>query len=86
MSYEDRFKVLELTTLEERRKRGDLIYIHKLTKGYESIQWENMPFKPENDTRIPNVRRESSSTKRSNDFCKAVDLRHYFYSKRVAPD
>ena len=51
MSYEDRLKVVELTTLEERRKRVDLIYMYKLTKGYESTQWENMPVKPEGETR-----------------------------------
>ena len=43
MSYENRIKVLELTTLKEPRQRGDLIYMYKLTKGYESIKWENTP-------------------------------------------
>ena len=41
MKYEDKFKYLGLTTLEEHRKRGDLIYMYKLTKGYDSIKWEN---------------------------------------------
>ena len=47
MSNEDRLKVLGLTTLEEQRKRGDLIYMYKLTKSHESIQWENTPDKPQ---------------------------------------
>ena len=38
MSYEDRLKSLELTTLEDRQKIGDLIYMYKLTKGSESIK------------------------------------------------
>ena len=35
LSYEcyDKLKSFGLTTLEERWKRGDLIYIYKLTKG-----------------------------------------------------
>ena len=57
MSYEDELKVQEITTLEERWKRGYLIYMYKLTKGYESIKWENTPVEPERETRRPNLRR-----------------------------
>ena len=42
MSYEERLEALGLATLEdELRKRVDLIHMYKLTKGYESISWEN---------------------------------------------
>lgn len=33
MSYEERLNVLGYTTLEERRKRGDLIQIYKIVRG-----------------------------------------------------
>ena len=33
MKYEDRLKKLGLTTLEERRKAGDLIKMYKVTNG-----------------------------------------------------
>ena len=35
--YNDRLKELDLTTLEMRRKRGDLIKAFKMIKGFEDI-------------------------------------------------
>ena len=37
LSYEDRLKKLNLTTLEERRVRGDMIETYKIISGKENI-------------------------------------------------
>ena len=39
LSYETRLKILGLTTLKERRKRGDLIQYYKISKGYNNVDW-----------------------------------------------
>ncbi len=39
MKYEERLKALGLTTLQERRVRGDLIQWFKVTKGFNKIHW-----------------------------------------------
>ena len=36
-SYEERLKFFNLTTLDTRRIRGDLIEIFKILKGYEDV-------------------------------------------------
>ena len=37
LEYEDRLRELGLTDLETRRKRGDLLQIYKIKKGFELV-------------------------------------------------
>ena len=39
LSYEDRLKLLNLTSLEERRSRGDLIEQFKIVRGFDQVEW-----------------------------------------------
>ena len=39
LAYEDRLAAMSLTTLEERRKRGDLIQMYKIEKGIDNVEW-----------------------------------------------
>jgi hypothetical protein len=41
MSYEERLKFLDMTTLETRRVRGDLIQVFKILKDMEDIKRNN---------------------------------------------
>ena len=38
-TYEERMKKLDLTTLEERRVREDLIEQFKIINGYDTVNW-----------------------------------------------
>jgi hypothetical protein len=51
LSYHERLVQLRLTTLEVRRKRGDLIQMYKYAKGIDRIQFVNPPVFRENITR-----------------------------------
>jgi len=42
LDYETRLKVMELTTLDTRRIRADMIEVHKLLNGLEGIESRSM--------------------------------------------
>ena len=41
ISYEERIKILKLTTLETRRKRGDLIEFYKILNELDRVEWKD---------------------------------------------
>ncbi len=42
LSYKDRLKEMQLTTLQERRERGDLITVYKLINELEKVDREDL--------------------------------------------
>ena len=80
--YQDRLGILNLTSLEIRRERGDLIEFYKITKGFEEINWQEKPrIRPPDigpKLRKSNIYREkaTSSTK---------TVREEFFLNRVIP-
>ena len=43
LEYEERLRRLKLTSLKDRRIRGDIIEIYKIVKGNEGIEWVKTP-------------------------------------------
>jgi len=76
LDHQERLSRLQLTSLEARRVRGDLIQIYKLIMGIEEIDSSltNMLYKTAARTRI-RIRR---------DIVKDFNPRHYFLFNRVA--
>jgi len=44
LKYEDRIQVTGLTTLEDRRERGDLIQVFKMVKGRHIVKVDHTSF------------------------------------------
>ena len=51
MSYKERLQILCLTTLEQRRERGDLIPVYRVIKGLQKLGRENLLIWNTRDTR-----------------------------------
>ena len=90
--YEERLRRWGLTTLEARRRRGDLIQMYKVHNELESICWSTGPRPaPHTYTRAAShncyrLERESFTAKASNDFGHYVTVRHEFFLNRVVND
>ena len=73
--YEFRLKKFRLTTLEIRRKRGDLIQFYKVQMGHDHIKWKNEP-----ETNL--VPRNMFSRREPANICTS---RNEFFLNRVIP-
>ena len=59
LTYDRRLEILELTTLETRRERGDLLQVFKLLNNFEKIELVNKPvLRQESITRGHNLKYE----------------------------
>jgi len=76
LNYEDRLLTTGLTTLEDRRERGDLIQVFKMIKGIDRVDYNNY-FKLGNTgrTRGHNLKLVKERSR--------LDVRKYFFSHRI---
>ena len=85
--YEDRLKILRLTTLETRRKGGDLIQFYKVLNGLDHINWKSNPEKvvqgDKNGPAAFNLRREGICFRREP--ANICTSRNEFLLNRVIP-
>ena len=78
-----------ISTLEERRSRGDLIQTYKVLNNQEKIDWYTRPlFAPETSTRagsrtVKSLKKETMPSKNRNDFCHFANVRDNFLLNRV---
>ena len=75
MRYEDRLKELNLTTLERRRERGDMIQTYKILRGIDKVETEEMFTMNNNRTRGHGWKLETQMCHR--------DVRKFSFSVRV---
>ena len=78
--YEERLLVLNLTTLEDRRKRGDMIETYKIINGHENIRSEQLFQRAGTGYSL----RRHSQTLFKKRF--RLDIRKNFFSNRVVND
>jgi hypothetical protein len=90
LSYEDRLKEWDLTTLEERRVRSDLIQMYKVVKKFKQIDWyTGRHYATPTGTRASlrnnyRLERETFSSRNKNNFGHFVSIRHNFFSNRTS--
>jgi len=80
MDYEERLKVCRLTTLEQRRQRGDMIYVYKMLNVMPTNNFDNFFC-------FTNQRHDVSTRSSTNNFLVAekchLDVRKHFFNNRI---
>ena len=79
MDYNTRLKLLNLSSLEDRRKRGDPIQIFKILNGFEVVNFRNESNLTRN--KVYNLRRHNRCMVKEN--VKNCMQRYYFLTNRV---
>jgi len=74
-NYEQRCEALEITSLEQRRIRGDLIQQFKIIKGLDHVTWHAQPLCISTRDGHVKLHREKSSN---------CDPRFHFFTNRIA--
>ena len=81
LSYIDRLKMLNLTSLEDRRQRGDLIETYKIISGKENVKCNKFFKMP--DSSLSSITRVNSQNLYKPRLNKGILLRSNFFSIRV---
>ena len=76
LKYEDRLTKTDLTTLEERRTRGDLIEVFKMIKGLNKTDYKKF-FTIEHNSRTRGHRFKIIKNR------SRLDIRKYFFNQRI---
>ena len=64
ISYENRLKALDLTTLSERRQRGDMIQLYKIFNGIDKLETSKTIAVQQNQTRGHRFKYQKEITKK----------------------
>lgn len=76
LNYQERLKITGLTTLEERRNRGDMIEVYKISKGFTKLDKNKLfQFKSNERTRGHSLKLAKHRSK--------LEIRKNFFSQRV---
>jgi ribonuclease P/MRP protein subunit RPP40 len=75
--YEDRLQKFELTTLETRRERGDMIQYYKINKSIDQVNWSNPP-KVNNNSKT-----RGHNQKLQKQLIHVSVKRFYFFTNRI---
>ena len=78
LDYENRLRILGLTSLEDRRTRGDLIQQFKFVKKIDKIEWSHPPIQLQNRTKGHNFKIQRELVQN----CK---IRFNFFTNRIVP-
>jgi len=76
-SYTDRLRKLGLTTLQTRRKRGDMIEVYKIMTGKERVAGEQFFQLADNEHGL------RGHTMKIRKLRSSLDIRKYFFSQRI---